>query len=341
MRHNMRVLSKVRFGWSVAGAGAVFLGLGAAWCLFGQGPGPRRVENPQDFSLPGGSRVEFRSFAAPSIGHDAHCSVFLPPHYGEGDRNYPVVLFLHGLWNDHTSWTMERYGNLPATLERLMVEGTIPECLLVHPDGENGFYTDYLDGSRRYEQELLADLVAFVSHEYRVGEGREWWSVGGVSMGGYGALKLALKYPDRFAAAAAVSPIVLRAATLERLLTNQESRFAQFLSGVLRPVFGFPIDEEHWRANDLFSLAERAENAPPILIVYGTGDRYNGFLPLEDGIHELVERLRSRGIACTYVEDPGGPHGWELVTAHLDEVARFLTAPFRRLPAEAAARPVE
>lgn len=324
----------------VAG-GALLLELCGAWFLFGQGPGPRRIENPQDFALPGGARVEFRSFNAPSIGHRARCSIFLPPHYEESDRTFPVIVFLHGLWNDHTSWTMERYGNLPGTLEKLMLEGAIPECLLVHPDGENGFYTDYVDGSRRYEQEILVDLVSFISREYRIGKGRRWWSVGGVSMGGYGALKLALKHPERFAAAVAVSPIVLRAASVEKLLANQESRFAQFLSGVLRPVFGSPIDPEHWRANDLLNLAQKVENAPPILIVYGTGDRYNGFLPLEDGIHELVQRLRDRGIACTYVEDPGGPHGWELVASHLEEIARFLTAPFRDLAATSPGRPVE
>ena len=292
--------------------------------------GPRRLEEPQDFVLPGGSRVEFRSFYAPSLQREMQCSVFVPPGYDDGRQPFPVVLFLHGLWNDHTSWVTTRYGNLPAVVEELMLNGEIPRCLVVHPNGENGFYTDSLDGTRRYEQELVEDLPQFIREHYRVSKESKDWVVGGVSVGGYGALKLGLKYPERFAAVAAASPIVLRADVLEARLKDPSNRFAQYLAGVLRPVFGLPIDPRHWEENDLLELARKASpQTPPIWIVYGAADRYNSFFPLQESIHALVRELQSRDVECTYVEDPQGPHGWELVMDHLKEMLLFLTAPFR------------
>ncbi len=64
----------------------------------------------EPIELPGGSRVEFRALESDAIHAQAAFSIFTPPTNESGDARYPVVYFLHGLFNDHTSWTIDRIG---------------------------------------------------------------------------------------------------------------------------------------------------------------------------------------------------------------------------------------
>lgn len=300
--------------------------------LCAQEGGPRRLENPEDFDLPGGARVEFHQFQAPSLGTSARFSVFLPPDYlKDSSARLPVVYFLHGLWNDHTSWVVERYGGIPAQLETLMKSGKIPPALIVFPDGGNSFYTDYLDGSRRYEQLIVHDLPAHIEGHFRVIPESKFRALGGVSMGGFGALKIGLKHPDRYAAVAGVSPIVLLGDDPSSYLRGATNRLAQYLVTALEPVFGIPFDPAHWRKNNVEHLA--ASSTPGTMrlyIGYGSADRYNAYFPLEHSLLKISETLRERGFDHSLVRYENGPHGWQLVVDHLEEIATFLTQTFRK-----------
>lgn len=302
--------------------------VGAAWA---QEPGPRRLENPQDLDLPGGSRVEFHEFQSTAIGTSARFSVFLPPDYGKSpQQRFPVVYFLHGLWNDHTSWVVERYGGLPAELEKLMLEGTIPQVLVVFPDGGNSFYTDFLNGAKAYERLIVNEIPSEIENRFRVIPGRQGRALGGVSMGGFGALKIGLKYPDRYSAVAGVSPIVLVGDDPSVHLRGANNRLAQYLVTALEPVFGMPFDAEHWRKNSVERLAETVDPGDLHLFIgYGTADRYNAYFPLEQSLQQISEKLSRRGIEHKLVRYVDGPHGWQLVVDNLTEIATFLTQTFR------------
>lgn len=294
--------------------------------------GPRRLDNPQTITLAGGSRVEFHSFHSQTIGEEARFSVFFPPAYeGQPSRRFPVIYFLHGLWNDHTSWVVERYGGIPDQLERLMVDGAIPQCLVVFPDGGNSFYTDYLDGSKRYEELIVSELPAFVEENYRVLPERVSRAIGGVSMGGYGALKIGLKYPSRYGSVAGVSPIILIGDDPSAYLKNASNRLAQYLVTALEPVFGIPFDPAHWRKNSVEQLAASASpGSLKVFIAYGTADRYNAYFPLEQSLLKVSDSLKQRGVETKLVRYENGPHGWQLVVQHLAEIASFLTQDFNR-----------
>src|SRR5207249_4695622 len=67
-----------------------------------------------------GARVEFSTFYSRALKGDAEYFIFLPPSYGKDNKSYPVVYFLHGLWNDHTSWTVDRYGHLHEQVDKLI-----------------------------------------------------------------------------------------------------------------------------------------------------------------------------------------------------------------------------
>jgi len=295
-----------------------------------RGGPPRRIENPQTIDLTGGARVEFKSFASPSLGKDAHYSIYFPPSYSRDQvARFPVVYFLHGMWNDHTSWTVERYGGIPQAIESLMIAKKLPEFVMVQPAGENSFYTDYLDESMNYETFVVKDLVDEVEKNYRVSKTRAARSIGGVSMGAYGSLKIALKYPDRYAAVAGISPIVFTGEDPSKYIMGSDSRTAKYFTTALKPVYGMPFDPEHWKENSLVELARTADCQDlKIFFAYGTADRYNDAFPMEAGVRAFNGILDERGVPHDFKVYQDGPHGWRLVVDHLEEVSAFLTQTF-------------
>jgi len=292
---------------------------------------PRKIENPQTLKLPGGSRVEFGSFFAPALNRESKYSVFFPPSYDDLDPNedMPVVYLLHGMWNDHTSWVVERYGSIPERLEQLMMEGRIPEAMVVSPDGENSFYTDFLDGSLNFEQLVYKDLRLMVESRYRARGKREGRGIAGVSMGGYGSLKIALRFPDLYSSVVAVSPIVFTGNDPSGPIINSTSRGARYFQSALKPVFGMPFEPQHWHNNSLEVIAKSAEVGDlKIRFSYGTADRYDRSFPMRKGVETLSRILRERSIPHRFDVVQKGPHGWSLVQGHLEEVFSFVTQGF-------------
>jgi S-formylglutathione hydrolase FrmB len=140
-------------------------------------------------------------------------AVYLPPSYdGEPDRRYPAVFLLHGIFDDYEVW-LEHF-DVPALLDRLIDAGEIPELVMVMPNGGNryggGFYRNS-PVSGRWADYIVEDLVGFIDQHFRtlaVAEGR---AVVGHSMGGYGALHLAMTRPGVFSTVWALSPCCLAA----------------------------------------------------------------------------------------------------------------------------------
>lgn len=290
---------------------------------------PRRIDDPQTIRLAGGSRVEFRAFSSPSLGGEGRYSIYFPPGYDESNRKFPVIYFLHGLNNDHTSWAVGRYGNLPLMLEERILEGKTPAVLMVHPDGDNSFYTDFADGSQKFEQFIYKDLRQEIEEKYRARTGRSDRAIAGTSMGGYGALKIALKHPGLYASAAAGSPIILLGEDPSQQINNSSSRQVSRRNQLLERIFGVPFDREHWKANNIEVLARSADPAGlRLYFSYGTADRYQNTFPMEEGIRTLHQVLTERGIPHVYRFYEGEGHGWDLIRDHLDEMLEFLTQTF-------------
>jgi S-formylglutathione hydrolase FrmB len=293
----------------------------------------RRRMDRSPISLPGGSAIEFKSFDSQSIGGPERFSVFLPPSFSkETSRTYPVIYFLHGLMNDDTSWTVERYGHVQNTLEQMMISGKVPEFIMIHPDGASSFYCNSIDGSRRYEDLLTQELIGYAETHYRAKKGRENRSIAGTSMGAYGALKIAMKYPDRYAAVAGQSPILFPGSNPLALSEEvKTSRFYSFFVNMLTPIFGNPIRQDLWDANNPLVLAKsRKLDSLKIYFDYGTDDRYIPMIHLDEGCKTLDRILTEEKIPHTFKVRDGEPHGWALIAAHLEETVPFLCQTFRK-----------
>ena len=113
------------------------------------------------------------------------CMVILPENAGPGP--FPVWYLLHGLSDNHTAWTRR------TSLERYV--GDLP-LIVVMPDGGRGFYTDSAtEPAGAFETFIVRDLVGFVDRTFQTRANREGRVISGLSMGGFGAVKLALKHP--------------------------------------------------------------------------------------------------------------------------------------------------
>ena len=292
---------------------------------------PYAVAQPQSDAVSPqlGERIEIHRFLSPSLDGEAEYSVLIPPSYKEqNSRDYPVVYFLHGMNNDHTSWTQSRYGDIPARLQVLWETGALPEFLFVHPRGDNSFYSNSHDRASRYEDYICEDLIAEIETHFRVHPERQGRALGGTSMGGYGALKIAMKHPQLFASVASGSPIVFLGDDPLASIPAGSGRGSRFRERFAK-VFGDPVQREHWRRNSLEELSRTADlTGLRIYFAYGTADRYNRLFPMQQGIEALSRILSERKVSHLFRTFPGEPHGWKLIADHLQEIFAFLTATF-------------
>jgi S-formylglutathione hydrolase FrmB len=229
---------------------------------------------------------------SPALGRPLKYRVALPPGYERATRRYPALYLLHGLTGDYRDWEGR------ADLARHLREHAL---IVVMPDAGNSWYVDAADGrSGRYERAIGLDLVNAVDARYRTLDAPYARAVAGLSMGGYGALKFALKHPQRFAFAGSLSG-ALGAAHV----ADFADKFDPSLRAEFERFFGPPGGETR-AANDVFALAARADPArlPFLYLDCGSED---GLL---EGNREFVKLLQSRGIAYEYRELPGA-HTWD------------------------------
>ena len=306
------------------------LSLASLSTLGQRGGPPDRIANPQTINLEGGSRVEFREFSSPALGEQGEYSIFLPPAYDqEPDRQFPVIYFLHGMNNDHTSWAVGRYGNIPLLVENLLLKGKIPQFLMVYPNGHNRFYTDLLDGTQKNEQFIHKDLIQEIEKHFRVKKGRGNRAIAGTSMGGYGALKIAIKHPELYSSVVAGSAIVLLGEDPSEQILASPSRRVESFVRLFKPVFGMPFDRDHWLENSVEVLARDADLKDlRVYMSYGTEDRYRNAFPMEQGLERIDQILTERKVSHVFRVFEGEPHGWALIRAHLDEAIEYLTETF-------------
>lgn len=264
-------------------------------------------------------RAECVSLQSKILNRAVPYCILLPPSYdAEKLRRYPVLYLLHGLGDDEQMLIHSGGMNL---VEDLWEQHQIKEFLIVTPAAGASFYINSHDGQRRYEDFFVQEFMAGVEKRYRVQPGRTFGAIAGISMGGYGAMHIAFRHPQLFAAVGAHS-----AALLEKLpnVTTQDSRQITRLR-VLGGAFGSPFDPAFWNQNDPLALAKTA-NLSGLKIYFdcGSEDEY-GF---ETGAAALDKVLTSRHIAHEFHIYPGG-HNWSYFAEHLPESLEFTSHVFQ------------
>jgi S-formylglutathione hydrolase FrmB len=230
-----------------------------------------------------------------ALGKQMAANVLLPQSDAPGP--YPVLYLLHGLSDDYTAWmrntSIARYvSNLP--------------LIVVMPDGGRGFYCDAIAGFA-YETGIITDLVNYIDKMFPTKAERGGRALAGLSMGGYGAMKLALSHPDMFCST------VSHSGALD---------FAHVYPDPNHHEFGRIIGENPMGGpNDLYGLADRFANGelgpwPHVRIDCGTEDF------LLDMNRNFTAHLKQLGLAHEYEEFPGA-HEWGYWDEHIKETLAF------------------
>jgi S-formylglutathione hydrolase len=147
--------------------------------------------------------------------HRREATVYLPPGYSRNrSKRYPVIYLLHGFAADHRVFIRGPYGNMNVriSMDSLIEKGAIGEMIVVTPNARNFFDGSFYMNSPvtgNWENFVVHDLVGHVDRKYRTIRSRNSRGIAGHSMGGYGALRIAMRHPDIFSAVYALSPCCL------------------------------------------------------------------------------------------------------------------------------------
>ena len=215
-----------------------------------------------------------------------------------GEPPFPVYYLLHGLSDDHTIWH-----------RRTRIEWYVRELplIVVMPDGDRGFYTNHEQGPD-YAAFMGEELPAFVERTFPASAAARGRCIGGLSMGGYGALRVGLAYADRYASVNSHSgAVMIGSGPIE---TDKLDGWEP------RGIFG---DDPSGSDHDLVALAARAKARaclPKIRLDCGTEDF------LLDSNRHFHTRLEAMEVGHEYEEFPGA-HSWDYWDVHVQDALAF------------------
>ena len=242
-------------------------------------------------------------FYSQMLGMQTEAYVVIPQRFNKGeigvegggkDNAYKCLYLLHGLSDDHTIWLRR------TSIERYAAKYGI--CVVM-PCGARSFYTDMKYGMK-YFSYITEELPSVVNEFLRVSPRREDTYIAGLSMGGYGALKAALRRPDVYCAAAGLSSVA-------------DIKSLEFKDTFI-PIFGEEMvipDEE-----DLFYLAEKTNSNPDKPRVFmGVGT--------EDFLYEANVKLKEKFETLEYdytYRQSSGSHNWEFWDEYIQYVLEWM-----------------
>jgi enterochelin esterase-like enzyme len=258
----------------------------------GRGRRPSAAATPEVREA--GSRIEEQALHSYALDEDLTYLIYLPPGYDASTRRYPTVYLFHGVAGDPTEWPSI---GIPDAADRLITDGAIQPMLIVFPEADASYYVNGATTGRRWEDYLLLELVPHVDGTYRTLARPESRALGGLSMGGEGALQLAMRYPDMFGVAGGHSPS-------SRLLFEH----------VAADVYG---DEAYFRARSPFWLAQRGVGADVKLWI-DVGDED----PWRWNARALHAALEAWGVEHEFNLFPG-LHEGDYWIAHLEDYLGF------------------
>jgi S-formylglutathione hydrolase FrmB len=313
------------------------------------GETPRSGPTAVAAAAPAPSHVVTEHFHSDALGVDKDVVIYLPRGYdAQAAKHWPVFYYLHGLGGNETNWI--KHGQLDAA-----ADGQKLDAIVVMPDGDDGFYVDspskvdydqcMKDGTglfnpaqephettcvraRNYETYIAKDLVGWVDAHYHTIARRDGRAIAGLSMGGFGAMELALRHQDEFAAAASHSGAIAMlyrgprpfAPGKTELLTDVASWGAAvepigaWVRGLLGP------DLATWKAHDVVELAAKL---PPgkVALYFDCGSEDD--FALQDNVQYVHEALTAKHVAHEFFLGPG-KHDFAFWSARVPKSLAFL-----------------
>lgn len=245
-----------------------------------------------------GGKVE-PSLRAPSpvLGRDIAYSLYLPQNLSSP----PAVLYLlHGLGGNERDWL--HLGQIQKTADRLIDEARMPPMAIVMPNGGNSWYVDS-DAHGPIASALLNDFMPHVERFHGLRSDRDGRFIAGLSMGGYGALRLAIMHPERFRGAASLSGAIFEDLQNSAQVSDDQIR-------MFKGAFGEPFATNRYNQLNFFSrlpVLQTTGRIPDLFISVGDDDGFG----LYEGAVALYLRLKRLRLPVE-MRIVDGNHNWRL-----------------------------
>ena len=253
-------------------------------------------------TAPKSAPVQTLQLSSKLMARDVPYRVVLPTDYASSKERYPVIYLLHGLAGHYDNWTDKT---------KLAEFAANYKFIIVTPEGGDGWYTDSSTvPNDKYESYVIQELIREIDNRFRTDAERRGRAIAGLSMGGYGAIKFGLKYPNLFSIVGSFS------GALDAPLRGPKS---EFLRPSIISVFG-PDDSKTRKDNDIYGIiramsADQIKNIPFIYLDCGTEDSF--FQTNRDFDALLVEKKTPH----EFRELPG-KHEWTYWDAQIQEFLR-------------------
>jgi len=275
------------------------------------------------FAVPHGKVLEGLVFKSELLQYDVNYAVYLPPGYDTSTRKYPVVYLLHGYTDDESAWV--QFGEVNRAADYAIENREIPPMIIVMPDAGVTWYINDFQNVEPWEDMFIKKFMPFIESTYRIRAKKEFRGVSGLSMGGFGTLMYAMRYPDLFAACAAFSSAVW---TDEEILTMDEKAYNNMFDKLIgKNLKGEARRTKHWKDHHSLDLAKTLpeESLKKVRIYMDCGD--DDFLIKGNCALHLL--LKDREIPHEFrVRD--GKHQWLYWRTGIIDGLKFISQSFNR-----------
>jgi len=261
--------------------------------------------------------IEAAEFESAALQRSFTYNVYLPTGYESNVRvRYPVLYLLHGNAGARNDWVVK--GNMQRTVDALIEKGDIPPAIVVMPDAGTSWFVDLKE---KMETAFMEDLVPHVEKSYRTLTTRDGRLVAGLSMGGYGALRFALKYPEKFQAAALLSPAIYN----PEPPTDSSARFVKVFA---QPGTDGAYSTEVWKANNYPVLWDAyLQKKMPVAMYINSGDDDDFFIESEASQLYALLRKNKQPAELRIVN---GKHEWAVWEESLGDALKYVFRNVRR-----------
>jgi S-formylglutathione hydrolase FrmB len=222
-----------------------------------------------------------------SMHKNIKCVVVTPKKYKRSKTRFPVVYLLHGYSGDHSNWIKK----VPV-IDSL---ATVYQLIIVCPDAaySSWYFDSPVDTTSRYETFTASELPAYMDANYKTIADKKGRAITGLSMGGFGALFLALRHPGTFSASGSMSG----AFDLVQLRKNYD---------LPKRLGDTAINKNYYLNWSIFSLAEKNNPTDSLSFIIDCGVN-DPFFTMNRTLHEKMLQLK---IPHEYIERPG-THDWK------------------------------
>jgi putative tributyrin esterase len=294
-------------GRALRGSSAAYCAIIAIVCALALLTACKKTELPPDHPrLTPAVSMQDVVFRSSSLNRNMHYRAVTPATI-EAGRKFPVVYLLHGGGGNLRDWT--NYSDVARFAERGLI--------LVMPEGDESYYTNSADRPEdRYEDYIVHDLIQDVESRFPHCDPSHR-AIIGVSMGGFGAVKISLRYPELFTFAAGISPaldVPSRPFSMKRISQWRHHR----------SIFG-PWKGQTQRDNDPFVLA-RAVDPKRVAFLYLTCGNQEGLFAAN---RQFAQLLQEQHFRYDYQTGPGG-HNWYQWDQRLEPLFQKLIAEVNR-----------